>query len=150
MKQNLPTETAQPAIKRKRRGSQRCKNIGLLWPCGSSAAGARPPAPLPCPAQVPGSDAPAASGETEAQEERRPAALDYLRSFLSALLAFALLATGCAGPRPLKGGKAVTTRKPAGVVEQTLVQGENPCQASKQTQASVKVRARSKLCRISR
>jgi hypothetical protein len=52
-----------------------------------------------------------------------------------------LLATGCAGgPRPLKGGKAVTTHKPAGVIEQTLVQGENPSQASKQTQESVKVR----------
>jgi hypothetical protein len=52
----------------------------------------------------------------------------------------ALLATGCAGSRPLKGGKAVTTRKRAGVIEQTLVQGENPSQASKQTQESVKVR----------
>jgi hypothetical protein len=52
----------------------------------------------------------------------------------------ALLATGCAGSRPLKGGKAVTTRKRAGVIEQTLVQGENPFQASKQTQESVKVR----------
>jgi hypothetical protein len=51
-----------------------------------------------------------------------------------------LLATGCAGPRPLKGGKAVTTHKPAGVIEQTLVQSENPSQASKQTQESVRVR----------
>jgi hypothetical protein len=42
--------------------------------------------------------------------------------------------------RPLKGGKAVTTRKPAGVIEQTLVQGENPSQATKQDQESVKVR----------
>jgi hypothetical protein len=50
------------------------------------------------------------------------------------------MATGCAGPRPLKGGKAVITRKPAGVVEQTLVQGENPSQATKQDQESVKVR----------
>ena len=52
----------------------------------------------------------------------------------------AIAACGCAGPRPLKGGKAVMTRKPAGVIEQTLVQGENPSQASKQTQESVKVR----------
>jgi hypothetical protein len=50
------------------------------------------------------------------------------------------LATGCTGPQPLKGGKAVTTRRPAGVIEQTLVQGENPFQASKQTQESVKFR----------
>ena len=52
----------------------------------------------------------------------------------------ALLATGCASPRPLKGGKAVTTRKPDGVIEQTLVQGENPSQPTKQTQETVKVR----------
>jgi hypothetical protein len=56
------------------------------------------------------------------------------------VFALALLATGCAGPRPLRGGKAVTTHKPANVIEQTLVQGENPSQASKQTQESVKVR----------
>jgi hypothetical protein len=51
------------------------------------------------------------------------------------------MATGCAGPRPLKGGKAVTTHKAAGAIEQTLVQGENPSQASKQTQEAVKVRS---------
>jgi hypothetical protein len=70
----------------------------------------------------------------------RPAAVDRLATFLSVWLAFALLATGCAGSRALKGGKAVTTHKPAGVIEQTLVQSENPSQASKQTQESVKVR----------
>jgi hypothetical protein len=70
----------------------------------------------------------------------RPAAVGYLSRFLCAGFALALLATGCAGTRPLRGGKAVTTRKPAGSVEQTLVQGENPSQASKQTQESVKVR----------
>ena len=63
-----------------------------------------------------------------------------MATFLSVWLALVLLATGCAGPRPLKGGRAVTTRKPAGIVEQTLVQGENPSQASKQDQESVKVR----------
>jgi hypothetical protein len=57
---------------------------------------------------------------------------------LAALAAIA--ACGCAGPRPLRGGKAVTTHKPAGVIEQTLVQGENPSQATKQDQESVKVR----------
>jgi hypothetical protein len=71
---------------------------------------------------------------------RRPAAVDYLASLLCAWLVMALLATGCAGPRPLKGGRAVTTHKPAGIVEQTLVQGENPSQATKQDQESVKVR----------
>jgi hypothetical protein len=63
-----------------------------------------------------------------------------LASFLSVWLALLLLATGCAGPRALRGGKAVTTRKLAGVIEQSLVQGENLSQASKQTQESVKVR----------
>jgi hypothetical protein len=67
--------------------------------------------------------------------------VDYLSRFLCAGLVLALLATGCAGPRPLKGGKAVTTHKPAGAIEQTLVQGENPFQASKQTQEAVKVRS---------
>jgi hypothetical protein len=50
------------------------------------------------------------------------------------------LAIGCAGPRPLKGGRAVTTHKPAGIIDQALVQGENPSQASKQDQETVKVR----------
>ena len=59
----------------------------------------------------------------------------------AALVTLAVVAAcGCAGPRPLKGGKAVTTHKPAGVIEQTLVQGENPSQATKQDQESVKVR----------
>jgi hypothetical protein len=69
-----------------------------------------------------------------------PAAVGYLSRFLCVGFALALLATGCAGTRPLRGGKAVTTHKPAVVIEQTLVQGENPSQATKQTQESVKVR----------
>ena len=68
------------------------------------------------------------------------AAQVYLSRFLCVGFALALAVTGCAGPRPLKGGKAITTRKPTGVIEQTLVQGENPSQASKQDQESVKVR----------
>ena len=70
----------------------------------------------------------------------RPAAVGYLSRFLCVGLALALLATGCVGPRPLKGGRAVTTHKPAGIIEQTLVQGENPSQATKQDQETVKVR----------
>jgi hypothetical protein len=66
--------------------------------------------------------------------------VDYLSRFLCVGLALVLLDTGCVGPRPLKGGRAVTTRKPAGVIEQTLVQGENPSQATKQVQETVKVR----------
>jgi hypothetical protein len=64
----------------------------------------------------------------------------YLSRFLCVGFALALAVTGCAGPRPLKGGKAVTTRKPTGVIEQTLVQGENPSQATKQDNESIKVR----------
>ncbi len=71
---------------------------------------------------------------------RRPAALDLLARLLAPLLALTLLTTGCAATRPLKGGKAVTTRKPAGVVEQTLVQGENASQPTRQDQEIVKVR----------
>src|ERR1035438_8928579 len=78
--------------------------------------------------------------KVQSPADRRPAAVERLATFLSVWLALVLLATGCAGPRPLKGGRAVTTRKPAGIVEQTLVQGENPSQASRQDQESVKVR----------
>ena len=67
--------------------------------------------------------------------------MDYLATLLCAWLALALLLTGCVGSRPLKGGKAVTTHKPAGGIEQTLVQGENPSQATKQDQETVKVRS---------
>ncbi len=72
---------------------------------------------------------------------RRSAAMDYVSRFLCAGFTLALLVTGCAGPRPLKGGRAITTRKPTGIVEQTLVQGENASQATKQDQETVKVRS---------
>jgi hypothetical protein len=71
---------------------------------------------------------------------QRPAAADYLSRFLCVGFALALAVTGCAAPRPLKGGKAITTRKPTGVIEQTLVQGENASQPTKQDQATIKVR----------
>ncbi len=70
----------------------------------------------------------------------RAAEAGYLSRFLCVGFALALAVTGCAGPRPLKGGKAVTTRKATGAIEQTLVQGENPSQATKQDQETVKVR----------
>jgi hypothetical protein len=72
--------------------------------------------------------------------ERRPAAGDYLSRFLCAGFAAVLLATaGCVG-RPLKGGKATTTRNQAGLIQQTVAQGENAQQPSKQDQESIKVR----------
>jgi hypothetical protein len=64
----------------------------------------------------------------------------YLSRFLCVGFALALAVTGCVGPRPLKGGKAITTRKPTGVIEQTLVQGENASQPTKQDQETIKVR----------
>ena len=73
-------------------------------------------------------------------EDRGAAAVGYLSRFLCVGFALALAVTGCVGPRPLKGGRAVTTHKPAGGIEQTLVQGENPSQATKQDQETVKVR----------
>ncbi len=79
-------------------------------------------------------------GKAQPATPRRAAAVDYLSRFLCSGFALVLMATGCAGPQPLKGGKAVMTRKPTGVIEQTLVQGENPSQATKQDQESVKVR----------
>src|ERR1035438_4612112 len=72
--------------------------------------------------------------------ESRPAAVGYLSRFLCAGFALALLATGCTGPHPLKGGKAATTRNEAGVIQQTVVQGENASQPSKQDQETIKMR----------
>ena len=66
--------------------------------------------------------------------------LDLLARLLVGWVALALLVSGCAVPRALKGGKVVTSRKPGGKVEQTLVQSENPAQATKQDHERVKVR----------
>jgi hypothetical protein len=81
-----------------------------------------------------------AGRKTQDSARRHRAAADYLSRFLCAGFALALLGTGCVGPRPLKGGKAVITRKPTGVVEQTVMQGENASQPSRQDQEVVKVR----------
>ena len=56
-------------------------------------------------------------------------------------IAVVCLLTGCMGIRPLRGGKAVTSLGPGGGVEQTIVQGENPAQVTKQDQETVKVRS---------
>src|ERR1035438_8266239 len=118
MKKNVPIKKQPVAAKRQAPGIQRRINGGWLKPQTVQSL----------------------KSKVQSQEERRPAAVERLASLLSVWLALALLASGCAGPRPLKGGKAITTHKPAGVIEQTLVQSENPSQASKQTQESVKVR----------
>jgi hypothetical protein len=104
---------------------------GVVWEVQSLTSKVQSPA---CGVQSPKSKA-------QGPGERRPGAAALLSRFLCVGFALALLATGCTSTRPLKGGKAVTTRKPAGVIEQTLVQGENPSQPSKQSQESVKVRS---------
>ena len=41
---------------------------------------------------------------------------------------------------PLKGGHASTVKKPSGVIEQTVVQSDNPAQVSRQDQATVRTK----------
>ena len=57
-----------------------------------------------------------------------------------AIIASLVLVTGC-GTAPLKGGKATTVNKPSGVIEQSVVQSENPAQVSKQDQETVKTKS---------
>jgi hypothetical protein len=96
-----------------------------------------PLTPLPVPPPVKGRGS---KFKGQYPDARRPAAVDYLSSLLCVGFMFTLLVTGCASTRPLKGGKAVTTRTPAGIVQQTLVQGENASQPTKQDQETVKIR----------
>ncbi len=91
--------------------------------------------------QSPGSKVQGPESKVPHPPLHRPATVGYLSRFLCAGFVLAFLVAGCAGSRPLKGGKAVISRKPGGVVEQTLVQSENPAQATKQDQESVKVRS---------
>ena len=57
-------------------------------------------------------------------------------------LILSLLAlAGCTGMKPLKGGKATMTSKPAGVIEQTVVQSDNPAQVSRQDQETVRTKS---------
>ena len=62
------------------------------------------------------------------------------RVFRWMVFCFWLVVIGCAS-KPLKGGRAVTSPRPAGGVEQTIVQGENPAQVTKQDQETVRVRS---------
>jgi len=57
------------------------------------------------------------------------------------LISLALAVAGCAVTKPLRGGKATTLSKPAGVIEQTVVQSENPAQVSRQDQETVRTRS---------
>jgi hypothetical protein len=56
------------------------------------------------------------------------------------LMVVTLTLAGCMTP-PLKGGKATTSSRAAGGVEQTVVQSDNPAQVSRQDQETVRTRA---------
>jgi hypothetical protein len=57
-----------------------------------------------------------------------------------AVIAVVGLLSGCA-MAPLKGGKATMANRPGGVIEQTVVQSDNPAQVSRQDQETVKTRS---------
>jgi hypothetical protein len=57
-----------------------------------------------------------------------------------AVIAAVGLLSGCA-MAPLKGGKATMANRPGGVIEQTIVQSDNPAQVSRQDQETVKTRS---------
>ena len=75
----------------------------------------------------------------ECVKEKRDASAGAGVAMVAALL-ISLVATGCAGTKPLKGGKASTVSRPTRGIEQTVVQSENPAQVSKQDQETVKVK----------
>jgi hypothetical protein len=62
-----------------------------------------------------------------------------MKSTLIYIIAIGAL-TGCASTKPLKGGKASTVTKPTGVIEQTVLQSDNPAQVSRQDQETVKTK----------
>jgi len=51
-----------------------------------------------------------------------------------------VLTSGCMSPGPLRGGKATMTSRPAGVIEQTVIQSDNPAQVTRQEQETLKTR----------
>jgi hypothetical protein len=135
MKTNVPIKKQPVESGTQPPGIQRRINAGWLrlWRT------VYPNTPPPTKVQSPGSQVQGSGFKVQGSMVQRPAAVDYLSRFLCVGFVLALFATGCVS-RPLKGGKAVTIRKTTGQVEQTLMQGENPPQATKQSQETVKVR----------
>jgi hypothetical protein len=76
---------------------------------------------------------------TRASRPQQRAAVVFLSRFLSAGFVLGLLVSGCAGPRPFQGGRATTTRNQAGLIPQSVAQGEHASQPSKQDQETIKV-----------
>ena len=58
----------------------------------------------------------------------------------AAVLLAAVLLSGCA-IAPLKGGKATTLNKPTQGIEQSVTQGDNPAQASRQDQETIRTKS---------
>ena len=58
----------------------------------------------------------------------------------AAVLLAAVLLSGCA-IAPLKGGKATTLSKPTQGIEQSVTQGDNPAQASRQDQETIRTKS---------
>jgi hypothetical protein len=142
MRTRQATQAGQPATAGQTPDSER--RINACWLRFWKAVYPNTPPPvksLESRVQSPESDAgsPESTVHSPRSAGRRPEAENYLARFLCAGFALALLVTGCVG-RPLKGGKAAITRKPDGIVEQTVVQGENASQPSKQDQETIKVR----------
>ena len=71
-------------------------------------------------------------------KELRSLIIDTVIAIGGIFVMFSLLLCGCA-TQPLKGGKATTRR--AGSIEQTLMQSDNPSQASRQDQETVRTRS---------
>ncbi len=57
-----------------------------------------------------------------------------------ALLLSVISVTSCSIPHPQKGGHAITAPKPGGGLEQSLAQGDNPSQPSRQDQEHIIIR----------
>ena len=143
MKTNVPIQKQRIETKAQPPDIQRRINAGWLKLWRAVYPDTPPPTKvrsLMSKVQSPGPGVQGPKSRVQRPVDQLPAAVERLASFLCVWLALALLVIGCTGPRPLKGGKAVTTRKPAGVIEQTLMQGENPAQPTKQTQETVKLR----------
>jgi len=60
--------------------------------------------------------------------------------FLLLVALSTLTLASCSTPQPLRGGKAMTTQGPGGDIEQSLAQGDNPGQPSRQNRESISLR----------
>jgi hypothetical protein len=83
---------------------------------------------------------PAPSPLSSLPSPARCSPLFALSPLLLTLLALLTLPVACTVPKPLRGGRATTAPVQAGGLAQTLAQGENPSQPSKQSQESIKTR----------